>query len=151
VARFGLFLRQLFQPAASASSSWPSLGFGTALIVLGIVVNLSSAWHQARSVRALDKGEPPRSSPLALNVAIALLLAFGGVAMAISLVSVRGFSRVHSENVEGKSMAQATKKGIIDKPGNHSVDQTVDRLKNILQSKGITLFGVVDHSGEADK
>ena len=34
---------------------------------------------------------------------------------------------------------------------NHSVDQTVDRLKNILQSKGVTLFAFVDHSGEAEK
>jgi uncharacterized protein (DUF302 family) len=42
-------------------------------------------------------------------------------------------------------------KGIVDKPSNHSVDQTVDRLKNILQSKGVALFAVVDHSGEAEK
>jgi uncharacterized protein (DUF302 family) len=41
--------------------------------------------------------------------------------------------------------------GIIDVPSNHSVEQTVDRLKNILQSKGVTLFAVVDHSGEAEK
>jgi len=48
-------------------------------------------------------------------------------------------------------MTQATIPGVIDKPSNHSVDQTVDRLRNILQSKGITLFGLVDHSGEAEK
>ena len=42
-------------------------------------------------------------------------------------------------------------KGIIDKPSNHSVDETADRLRNILQSKGITLFALVDHSGEAEK
>ena len=34
---------------------------------------------------------------------------------------------------------------------NHSVDETVQRLKNILQSKGITLFAFIDHSGEAEK
>ncbi len=48
-------------------------------------------------------------------------------------------------------MAAATNRGIIDRPSNHSIDQTVDRLKNILQSKGITLFAMVDHSGEAEK
>jgi len=48
-------------------------------------------------------------------------------------------------------MAQATNQGIIERPSNHSVDQTVDRLKSILQSQGITLFGLVDHSGEAKK
>jgi uncharacterized protein (DUF302 family) len=41
--------------------------------------------------------------------------------------------------------------GIVDKPSNHSVDETVDRLKNILQSKGVKLFALVDHSGEAEK
>jgi uncharacterized protein (DUF302 family) len=41
--------------------------------------------------------------------------------------------------------------GIVDVPSNHSVDETVDRLKSILQSKGITLFAVIDHSGEAEK
>jgi len=41
--------------------------------------------------------------------------------------------------------------GIIDKPSNHSVDETVEKLKGILQSKGVTLFAVVDHSGEAAK
>src|SRR6266705_1795147 len=48
-------------------------------------------------------------------------------------------------------MTPATNKGIIDKPSKHSVEQTVDRLKNILQSKGVTLFAVIDHSGEAEK
>ena len=53
-------------------------------------------------------------------------------------------------------MAQATSKaetnnGIITRLSNHSVDETVDRLKNILQSKGVTLFALVDHSGEAEK
>jgi len=48
-------------------------------------------------------------------------------------------------------MAMATGKGIIDKPSNHSVDGTVDNLRNILQSKGVMLFALVDHSGEAEK
>jgi len=45
----------------------------------------------------------------------------------------------------------ATGKGIIDQPSNHSVDQTVEKLKTILQSKGVNLFALVDHSGEAEK
>jgi len=43
------------------------------------------------------------------------------------------------------------KNGIVDVPSNHSVDQTVERLKDILQAKGITLFALIDHSGEAGK
>jgi uncharacterized protein (DUF302 family) len=45
----------------------------------------------------------------------------------------------------------ATDNGIVDRPSNHSVEQTVDNLKNILQAKGVTLFGLIDHSGEAEK
>ena len=41
--------------------------------------------------------------------------------------------------------------GIVDKSSNHSVEQTVQRLKSILQSKGVTLFAEIDHSGEAEK
>jgi uncharacterized protein (DUF302 family) len=43
------------------------------------------------------------------------------------------------------------KNGIIDVPSNHSVDETVERVKNILQTKGIMLFAFIDHSGEAEK
>ncbi len=43
------------------------------------------------------------------------------------------------------------KNGIIDIPSNHSVDETVERIENILRSKGITLFAVINHSGEAEK
>jgi hypothetical protein len=48
-------------------------------------------------------------------------------------------------------MASAAINGIINKLSSHSVKQTVERLKNILQSKGIALFALVDHSGEAEK
>jgi uncharacterized protein (DUF302 family) len=41
--------------------------------------------------------------------------------------------------------------GIVKIPSHHSVDETVDKLKAILQSKGVTLFALVDHSGEAEK
>ena len=41
--------------------------------------------------------------------------------------------------------------GMIDCPSKHSVDQTVAALKAILDAKGITLFALIDHSGEAAK
>src|SRR5437667_11325366 len=46
---------------------------------------------------------------------------------------------------------RATDTGIIEKPSNHSVDETVNRLKHLLHSQGVTLFALVDHSGEAEK
>jgi uncharacterized protein (DUF302 family) len=48
-------------------------------------------------------------------------------------------------------MAATTDSGITSIPSNHSVDQTVEKLKGILQAKGVTLFALVDHSGEAAK
>ena len=42
-------------------------------------------------------------------------------------------------------------KGLINLESHHSTDETVERLKAILDSKGVTLFALVDHSGEAEK
>jgi uncharacterized protein (DUF302 family) len=41
--------------------------------------------------------------------------------------------------------------GIVDIRSNHSVDITVEKLKSILETKSVTLFALVDHSGEAAK
>src|ERR1700734_3352040 len=41
--------------------------------------------------------------------------------------------------------------GIISRVSRHSVDETVEKLKGILQAKGVMLFALVDHSGEAEK
>ncbi len=41
--------------------------------------------------------------------------------------------------------------GIVSIPSHHSVDETVQKLEGILQAKGVKLFAVVDHSGEAEK
>jgi uncharacterized protein (DUF302 family) len=48
-------------------------------------------------------------------------------------------------------MAHSGGNGIVDILSNHSVDETVERLKGILQVKGVTLFALIDHSGEAEK
>jgi uncharacterized protein (DUF302 family) len=44
-----------------------------------------------------------------------------------------------------------TKNGIVSIVSRHSVDQTVEKLQSLLQAKGVTLFALVDHSGEAAK
>jgi uncharacterized protein (DUF302 family) len=40
--------------------------------------------------------------------------------------------------------------GIVKIPSAHSVDETVDKFPAILKSKGVTLFALIDHSGEAE-
>jgi uncharacterized protein (DUF302 family) len=88
--------------------------------------------------------------PSTQAVIIAIFLALVGLAMMIYLVSVRGFASIHSENGKELSMALAPQ-GIVDKPSNHPVNETVERLKTLLQSRGVTLFALIDHSGEAEK
>jgi uncharacterized protein (DUF302 family) len=41
--------------------------------------------------------------------------------------------------------------GILSVPSAHSVTDTVEKLKSMLQAKGVTLFAIIDHSGEAEK
>ena len=45
----------------------------------------------------------------------------------------------------------AAANGIVSRPSSHSVDETVERVKQILQAKGVALFALVDHCGEAEK
>jgi uncharacterized protein (DUF302 family)/uncharacterized membrane protein YidH (DUF202 family) len=153
VARFGLFLQQvqLVNHAQTAQPPGLSLWFGTVLIAAGIVVNLASAVRHVQLVRKLDQGDAGSSGSLAYAVATAVFLALVGLAMAVYLVSVRNSAKVHSENSEGTTMESAKGNGIVTVPGNHSVAETVEKLKNVLPAKGVKLFAVVDHSGEAEK
>jgi uncharacterized protein (DUF302 family) len=41
--------------------------------------------------------------------------------------------------------------GIVNKPSTHSVVDTLGKLQNILEAKGIAVFALIDHSGEAAK
>ncbi len=41
--------------------------------------------------------------------------------------------------------------GIIDVPSRYSVPETLARLQSILTEKAVTVFALIDHSGEAEK
>jgi len=41
--------------------------------------------------------------------------------------------------------------GIVSRPSSHSVNDTVAKLLDLLRSRSITVFAVIDHSGEAEK
>lgn len=56
----------------------------------------------------------------------------------------------HSSESLGKAHLEKPD-GIVNIESSHSVDQTLNRLTDLLQKKGITLFTVIDHSGEAEK
>lgn len=44
-----------------------------------------------------------------------------------------------------------TSNGINNKSSKHSVEETLGKLQAILQVKGIAVFALIDHSGEAEK
>jgi len=44
-----------------------------------------------------------------------------------------------------------TNSGIVTTVSNHGFDETIEKLKTTLASKGITLFALIDHSGEAER
>jgi uncharacterized protein (DUF302 family) len=48
-------------------------------------------------------------------------------------------------------MAPNSEGGIASRPSRHSVDETVAKLRGLLEAKGVTVFALVDHSGEAAK
>jgi uncharacterized protein (DUF302 family) len=48
-------------------------------------------------------------------------------------------------------MESQVQSGIVNVQSNHSVDDTVRRLQSTLESKGIRVFALIDHSGEAAK
>jgi putative membrane protein len=91
VARFGLFLREIefSQHPLTLHSARFTLWVGTALILIGVVVNLFSAIQHMHFIRAVKRGESVVDRPVTMAVVIALILAVTGVAMTIYLVFVR--------------------------------------------------------------
>jgi len=153
VARFGIFLQEIqaVQRTLAVQSYGPSLWFGTALIAVGVFVNVSAGWHHIRLVRRLDHGETRQSGSPIQSVAIAFFLAIVGLAMAIYLLSVRNSAQPSSRSNQEISMTSTADNGIVSVESHHSVNETVDKLQAILQAKGVMLFALVDHSGEAEK
>lgn len=155
LARFGLFLQEFnrVDPAVPVRSEGVSLWIGVALILMGAVVCLTSALRHLRMLRQLQAGESlfAQKPRLAIGVAAALIVL--GLVMAGYLIFANPNAIVRAsmlgEEIMATSMATNAENGIVRLQSNHSVDQTVAKLEGILQAKGVKLFVVVDHSGEA--
>ncbi len=152
VARFGLFLQslQISSLNLGRQPSGPSVWFGTALIALGIFVNIMSAWHHVRLVRELKKGGSGFERPSSLGIAVAIILTAAGLGMAIYLISVREPQGLNTQSGKENSMQTHPDSGIVTVQSRHSVDQTVEKIEALLRAKGVKLFALVDHSGEAE-
>ena len=90
VARFGLFLRQ--SAAASHAAEVKSYGFsiwvGTAMVLAGVFVNLTSALRHTRIIAGLNRGDDVVGRPSYTALAVAVMLAIVGLAMVAFLIAV---------------------------------------------------------------
>jgi uncharacterized protein (DUF302 family)/uncharacterized membrane protein YidH (DUF202 family) len=151
LARFGLFLQEFnhLQPYSPVRSYGISLWIGVALILMGVAVCLLSMFRHLRMLKQLEAGESLylRRPRLVIGVAVALVAL--GLVMAGYLIFANPNAPVHASMSEEKPMAASAENGIVRIASNHSVNETVAKLQGILQTKGVKLFAVVDHSGEA--
>jgi putative membrane protein len=87
VARFGLFLRVLESSSGRRISepSALSLPLGVFLVLTGVLSDIFAAWRHVRYVRAINQGLPTTGRPSTLAIALAIMLAMLGVAMAFYL------------------------------------------------------------------
>jgi putative membrane protein len=91
VARFGLLMRELGAAATSIplTSSGFSVWAGTALVLVGVLVNALSAMQHIKVIHDLNAGRDVTGKPSATGVALSVLLAIVGVAMAVYLLMIR--------------------------------------------------------------
>ena len=92
VAHFELFADEphITQHASGVHPHAPSLWFGTALVAIGVAVNLFSAWRYTRLVGELSRDQFVHRSLSKQGVIVALFLALLGIAMTIYLTLALG-------------------------------------------------------------
>lgn len=86
VARFGLFLKEVPESASAHHGSF-SVGFGTTLVVIGVLMNGVAAIQHVQTVGKIRRGEL-LNRPSRFAIAIAVTLCVTGLAMAVYLLSV---------------------------------------------------------------
>jgi len=154
LARFGLFLQEFnrLDPDLPTRSYGLSLWIGVTLILLGVAACFFSTLRHLHMLKQLQTGESLFAEPPRLAVAIAAALIVLGLVMAGYLIFANPNAIVRASIHQEESMATSMTSpgsGIVKLQSHHSVDETVAKLEGALQSKGVKLFTIVDHSGEA--
>jgi putative membrane protein len=90
VARFGLFLKQVSGsgPAPGVRSYGFSLWAGSAMVLLGAVLNLAAVARHLNVVGKLKRGEDIVTRPSPTAIAVGILLGLVGIAMVVFLLAV---------------------------------------------------------------
>ena len=77
VAKFGVWLRELaarLNPQVKMHSTGMSLPIGIAMMALGSILALLSAWHYHLINQAIERGDLGANRPLVVTVAVAVAL-----------------------------------------------------------------------------
>jgi putative membrane protein len=84
IARLAFFLREIavVHPGGAAPRPGLSLWIGTALILLGVVVDVGAAVEHVRAMRRLERGEAWTGGRTVWALALAIALAALGLALA---------------------------------------------------------------------
>lgn len=92
VARFGIFLREMnaVRPLNMPEAHMPaahglSTGFGTALVLLGVLLTVSAVFRYVRLIRRLKRGEK-LTEPSRLAMALGITLAIIGAIVSVYLL-----------------------------------------------------------------
>lgn len=111
LARFGLFLQEfnVMRPDLRGLSYGYSLWFGTALILLGVVVCVLSLVRYLRLVAQLKSGSRSFDNTSTLAIGVAILLGVLGLAMSYYLVATRHIPATDSRNVKEGQCRQVQK------------------------------------------
>jgi len=90
VARFGLFLRELGVASDNGNESpGVSLWAGTALVCIGVIVDVACSVRYIRTIRELNSGRYAVGRASALGIALAAMLALIGIAVSSYLMVMR--------------------------------------------------------------
>lgn len=144
VARFGLLLSALGMRAPTRTESSLDLILGLALVVLGIAVTVQALVTHARRVRDLRTGSFRAPTSELTGMLITAMLAVIGIGLGLQLFLGQARAAAGRTHMD-------TTAGLLTRPSQHSVAETLDRLEKDLRAKGITVFARIDHGGEAAK
>lgn len=101
VARFGLFLREIaaVRDRPPTTQVGLSLWIGTALVILGVMVQLGAAAKHGRTVQRLAQGKVLRFGVISLGSVVAFILSLLGILMVIYLLF--GLRHAASSSIDG--------------------------------------------------
>ncbi|MEX0718716.1 MAG: DUF202 domain-containing protein [Planctomycetaceae bacterium] len=90
VARFGLFMRTLegTEGVLHREHGGPSVWFGSALILFGVLANLLAGWQYVAAIARLQRGEELRIVRSSTGILLVALLVLLGIGMTVYLFVV---------------------------------------------------------------